>query len=186
MKLFDLPLALARRASDLLFQRDLQLRWKGVPSVRLVERGEAPTEADAGQAAERAGRELAEVQEQLSEVLDELPDIRDSVRHLVLVEQGLRTSGLATLYKLPLPVLEQALEQFEGLVTNWSPRGLATLRSKMSVTVRERVGEEDAGYVPRPGPSTATPRLQRTAGRMNAVVRPRPVGCGLSSTLPDR
>lgn len=186
MRLLELPLALARRANELLFQRDLQLQWQGVPRVRLVERGDDEAPDAQAQTAAQAARDLAELLEQLAEVLDELPDIRDSVRHLVLVEQGLRTSGLAALYKLPLPVLEQALEQFEGLVTNWSPRGLATLRSKMSVTVRERVGQEDDGYAPRLAPSTATPRLQRTAGRMNKVVRPRPVGCGLSSTLPDK
>ena len=34
-------------------------------------------------------------------------------------------------------------EQFESLVFNWSPQGLACLRSKMAVAVRERVAQED-------------------------------------------
>ena len=42
-------------------------------------------------------------------------------------------------------VLTHALEQLEGLVTNWSPVGLATLRSKMAVAIIEREHIRSAG-----------------------------------------
>jgi hypothetical protein len=35
-------------------------------------------------------------------------------------------------------VLQHALAQLEGLVTNWSPVGLASLRSKMAVAIIDR------------------------------------------------
>jgi len=35
-------------------------------------------------------------------------------------------------------VLQRALDQLEGLVTNWSPRGLAGLRSRMAVAIIDR------------------------------------------------
>ena len=35
-------------------------------------------------------------------------------------------------------MLQRALEQLEGLVTNWSPVGLANLRSKMAVAIIDR------------------------------------------------
>ena len=54
------------------------------------------------------------------------------------VEQALAKKGVRALRKLPLDVLRRALDQLEGLVTNWSPVGLAALRSKMAVTIIER------------------------------------------------
>ncbi|MCK7490381.1 MAG: hypothetical protein MZW92_00100 [Comamonadaceae bacterium] len=46
--------------------------------------------------------------------------------------------GFEALHKVPLDVLQRALEQLEGLVVNWSPAGLANLRSKMAVAVIDR------------------------------------------------
>jgi hypothetical protein len=80
---------------------------------------------------------------QLAVVLDEVPETRETLRHLVFLEHALKKKGLKALKKMPLDVLRRALEQFEGLVTNWSPEGLANLRSKMAVTVIDR--ETDPG-----------------------------------------
>lgn len=126
-----------RRAADLLFHRQLRLRWQGGPRLAWEARDADAVAAQAEAQAQRR-REANEIVEQLAGVLDEMPEIRDSVRHLAFVEQALRTQGLKALDGVPLEVLEQAHAQFEGLVSNWSPRGLATLRSKMAVTIAER------------------------------------------------
>jgi hypothetical protein len=76
--------------------------------------------------------------QQLRALLAELPQARQTLRHLVFVEQALAKKGLRALHKLPLEVLQRALEQLEGLVTNWSPTGLASLRSKMAVAIIDR------------------------------------------------
>ena len=75
---------------------------------------------------------------QLGALLSEQPETRQRSRHLVFVEHALNKMGQRALYKLPLDVLQPALHQLQGLVTNWSPEGLANLRSKMAVAVMDR------------------------------------------------
>jgi hypothetical protein len=89
-------------------------------------------------ARQKEKQELALVTEQLAALLAEYPEARTTLRHLVFVEGAVRKKGLKVLNKLPLELLQRALEQLEGLVTNWSPQGLANLRSKMAVAVLER------------------------------------------------
>ncbi len=90
------------------------------------------------EAAKLAKQELALMRQQLAELLDELPETRQALRHLVFVEHAIGKHGLKALHKLPVDVMERALTQFEGLVTNWSPVGLASLRSKMAVAIIDR------------------------------------------------
>jgi hypothetical protein len=89
-------------------------------------------------ASRREQHELNMMRVQLAELLGELPETRRALRHLVFVEHALAKKGLRSLHKLPLDVLQRALEQLEGLVTNWSPVGLASLRSKMAVAIIDR------------------------------------------------
>lgn len=96
----------------------------------------APTREQ--EAAKLAKQELALMRQQLAELLDELPETRQTLRHLVFVEHAIGKHGLKALHKLPVDVMERALSQFEGLVTNWSPVGLASLRSKMAVAIIDR------------------------------------------------
>lgn len=109
-----------------------------------------PTQTREQEAAQRAKQELVLMREQLAELLDELPETRDTLRHLVFVEQAIVKSGLRALRKLPVKVLERALSQLEGLVTNWTPVGLAALRSKMAVAIIDRehrnVYDEDENH----------------------------------------
>ena len=134
-----LPLRRAAQAffrSDVALKRDqtglrLTLEDRTVPQV-----ARPPTAAEL--AAERQRHELKLMLSQLTEVLDEMPETRETLRHLVFVEQALQKKGLRALKKMPLEVLKRALEQFEGLITNWSPDGLANLRSKMAVAVIDR------------------------------------------------
>lgn len=98
--------------------------------------GKAPTREEV--TALRDKEELRLMLEQLAGLLDELPETRDTLRHLVFVEKALAKKGLRALHKLPLDVLQRALEQLEGLVTNWTPAGLASLRSRMAVSIIDR------------------------------------------------
>ena len=131
------------QALQAFFARDVQLR-RGESGVELVlaERSAAgqaagkPTLAQQAQSKERL--ELSMMQSQLAAVLDELPETRAALRHLVFVEQALLRKGWKALHKLPLDVLQRALEQLEGLITNWSAEGLANLRSKMAVAIIDR------------------------------------------------
>lgn len=104
-----------------------------------------PTKGEREKAAERkSAEELALIRKQLADLLNEFPETRQALRHLVLVEQAVGKKGVRVLHKLPLEVLQRAHEQLEGLVTNWSPVGLASLRSKMAVAIldREHAGPE--------------------------------------------
>ena len=131
-----------RRVAQAFFQSDVTLR-RGEGGVRLMlaERCADPTARPPNRAdllAEKHKRELRLMLSQLADVLGEMPDNRDTLRHLVFVEHALTKKGLRALKKMPLDVLKRALDQFEGLVVNWSPEGLANLRSKMAVTVIDR------------------------------------------------
>lgn len=143
-----------RQAATTFFRHDVTLR-RGAQGLELAlepksPRGEKKRTSNAEQqAARKVAAELALIQEQLSALLSEQPETRLTLRALVAVEQALAKKGLRALRKLPLDVMRRALDQFEGLVTNWSPVGLANLRSKMSVAIIEREqmdpeGEADA------------------------------------------
>ncbi len=141
-----------RRAAVTVFRRELVLvkvdgddsegARKGGIRIVLQERGAAagtPRPRTRAQLdAERERIELSLMREQLARLLDEQPETRPTLRHLVFVEHALLKKGLRALHKLPLDVLQRALDQLEGMVTNWSPTGLASLRSRMAVAIIDR------------------------------------------------
>lgn len=132
------------RAFRAVFLQDLRVRREGDGlRLSLEDRpdpaaGTVRPRTREEQAADKAQQELALMRSELARVLDALPETRDTLRHLVFVEEALGRKGLRALYKVPLPVLKRAHGQFEGLVTNWSSEGLAALRSKMAVAVIDR------------------------------------------------
>jgi hypothetical protein len=131
-----------RHAAQAFFKHDLAFQ-RGDKRVQLVlQDRRAVPRVSAASLAEAAARkdkqELTLMREQLAAVLDDMPDTRQTLRHLAFVEQALAKKGLKALRKVPLDVLQRALEQLETLVTNWSPVGLASLRSKMAVSVIDR------------------------------------------------
>ena len=142
-KLFD-PL---RHAVAAFFKHDLALR-RGDAGLQIVleprvegafQRKPKPKKGSREDLAMRKEKqELALVLEQLDALLTELPETRQTLRPLVFVERALQKKGLRALHKMPIDVLQRALEQLEGLVTNWSPVGLANLRSKMAVAILDR------------------------------------------------
>ena len=138
-------MAPVRRLAAAFFQHDLALRREqGQVHVVLAERGtqsrqKAPS-AVPREEVERRRRheEMMLVRTELAALLNELTETRNTMRHLVLVEQAIAKKGLKVLHKLPLEILQRAHEQLENLVTNWSPAGLANLRSKMAVAIIDR------------------------------------------------
>lgn len=140
-----------RRFTDLLFRHELRLRWCGGPQLMLVDRQAAAGPSPEAQARAREQAELQRMREELAAVLDTLPELRDEARALAFFEHALATQGLSALDHVPLALLARALDEFEGLVTNWAPAGLASLRSRMSVAVQARAQHEDVfddGEVP--------------------------------------
>lgn len=133
-----------RAAVQAFFKADVALQ-RQTDGVHIVLKDRPPPAPKPGKPATReelvARRDKEELQlmlEQLAQLLDELPETRDTLRHLVFVEKALAKKGLRALHKLPLDVLQRALEQLEGLVTNWTPAGLASLRSRMAVSIIDR------------------------------------------------
>ena len=135
------PISVAAAA---FFRHDLALR-RGRQGVEIVLEPRLPDgikpsrkNAVVDEARRKARGELDLLLTQLKELLDEVPETRVALKQLVFVEHALQKKGLKALHKLPLPVLQKALEQLESLVTNWSPAGLANLRSRMAVAIIDR------------------------------------------------
>lgn len=135
------PLTQAARA---FFRHDLALK-RGSQGVEIVLEPRKPEVRKSSrqqqredEARRKARAELELLLSQLKSLLDEIPETRGTLKQLVFVEHALQKKGLKALHKLPLPVLQKALEQLESLVTNWSPAGLANLRSRMAVAIIDR------------------------------------------------
>lgn len=153
------PFQLITKAARAFFKADLRVR-RGENGLEVVlddpavtAPGGKPGARGRGKGAvdplkERDRQVLAQVQASLARLLDELPENRNTLRHLAFIEHALNKKGLRALHKVPYDVLKRALEQFEGVVVNWSDEGLATLRSKMAVTLIEREPETTVAAPP--------------------------------------
>ena len=71
-------------------------------------------------------------------MLEQHPASRELVRHLAVVERTLQRSGFEGVDTLPQKVLARALTELERLVWDWTPRGLAELRSRLAVLVKNK------------------------------------------------
>jgi hypothetical protein len=80
---------------------------------------------------------------ELHALLSQHPSSRQLMRHLDLVERTLRRGGREALEALPIRVITKALAQLELLVRDWSPAGLAELRSRLAVMVKTRPPETE-------------------------------------------
>ncbi|MBG6081677.1 hypothetical protein IWX58_003364 [Rubrivivax gelatinosus] len=139
------PFAMLKAAFDAVFRQDVALR-RGPGGVRVVlqradGRGEAPPTPEELERRRREA-ELLAAREDLTRLLDEDHASRATMRHLAVVEHSLGRLGWQALERVPLDVLQRALEQLEQRVSNWSARGLACLRSRMAVAVTERLRRE--------------------------------------------
>lgn len=137
-----------KKAVQAFFRHDVVLQ-RGSGGVRLAfedRRTASPqrprTREEAAAAKEQ--RDLALAREQLAALLDQDATLRSTLRQLAFVEHALEKKGFRGLYKVPLEVLQKSLQQLETLVSNWSPEGLACLRSKMAVAVIDREQHDSA------------------------------------------
>lgn len=153
------PFILIAKAVRAFFKADLRVQ-RGERGIEVV-LAEPPPKAGASKkggrkvdpAARKEQEELLQIQQSLAVLLDELPENRTVLRQLAFIEHALQKKGLRALHKVPYDVLKRALEQFEGVVVNWSDEGLAALRSKMAVVLIER--EPEATINPAASPSEA-------------------------------
>ena len=161
---------------DVIFRHDVVLR-RDADGVRLVLNdratgGDTARVNPAAQAAAKESLELELMRSQLAAVLDERPETRSTLRHLAFVDDALGKKGLRALDELPLDLMRHALDQFEGLVINWSPAGLASLRSKMAVaTIRRESMDPDAGPDPYRTSAVLEPAPPRDAANVVALKR---------------
>lgn len=134
-----------RQVAAVFFMHELTLR-RGAGGIQLTLAAPETSPRAGARRARRRGdepeagvrEETALIVQQLGALLDAEPESRLTLRHLVFVEDAVRRTGLRALAELPLQVLRRAHLQLEGLVVNWSPVGLANLRSKMAVAIVER------------------------------------------------
>ena len=141
-KVFRPVLAPFYRVAVAFFSHDLTVR-RSREGLKVVLQARSPTGKAVVGAREQArmDKELQELQlmlRELDELLEQQPGSRQTLRHIEHVRQALHKKGLRALHKIPLDVLQRALEQFESVVSNWTPVGLASLRSKMAVAIIDR------------------------------------------------
>jgi hypothetical protein len=120
-----------------------------------------PADAARTQGREERHRRTKLMRRELYTLLEQHPDSRALMRHLDVVERTLRTDGLTAVEALPLPLLAKALGQLERLVWDWSPAGLADLRSRLAILVKApRPAAPTDTTVPAPS-TAATPAPER-------------------------
>ena len=116
-------------------QRPVTLRIKPLPNPRQM------------RAAKRSASEMKKVaaeldmEADLAWLLDQHESARQLMRHLGYVERVLHRGGIDALEELPVKILARALTELERMVTDWSPVGLAELRSRMAVMLKNRPAE---------------------------------------------
>jgi hypothetical protein len=93
--------------------------------------------------------------EQLAELLAKPSASPALTPHLRQLDESLRASGLAGLESLDTEVLASALHELESLVRDWSPVGLADLRSRVAVLARRRIARARAEALASAQSSTA-------------------------------
>lgn len=107
-------------------------------------RGNPPPSRRANRAAHRSTSEVKQraaaldMQADLAWLLDQHESARHLMRHLGCVERVLHRGGPGALEALPVKVLARALAELERLVADWSPVGLADLRSRIAVMLKNR------------------------------------------------
>lgn len=100
-----------------------------------------PASSVRSQAREAQRQRVRQMRRDLYQLMQQHPDSRQLLRHLDLVERTLRQQGYAAVQALPVRVLAKALAQLERLVWDWTPAGLAELRSRMAVMIKTRQSE---------------------------------------------
>jgi len=96
------------------------------------------------QAHEENRKRVRHMKRDLNELLSQHPSTRRLMRRLATVEHTLHANGLEGVEALPVRVIAKALAEMDSLVRDWSPTGLAELRSRMAVIVKKHPAEAAA------------------------------------------
>ena len=94
------------------------------------------------QARNESRKRVRHMKRDLYDLLGQHPSSRQLMRRLAAVERTLHTEGLEGFEALPVRVIAKALAEMDSLVRDWSPTGLAELRSRMAVIVKTRPHDE--------------------------------------------
>jgi|GEM_PF-1897472 len=100
------------------------------------------------QARDEERHNMHRMRREVYELLEQHPSSRQLMRHLDLVERTLRRQGVAGVEALPVRVVAKALTQLERLVGDWTAEGLAELRSRLVVLVRNREAQAARAATP--------------------------------------
>jgi hypothetical protein len=84
--------------------------------------------------------EAAALRAALKAVLDRHASSRKVLVHLRVLEKALRSRGLRAFEELPPELMRRAMFQLDTLVSDWSPAGLAALRSRLIAAMVKREG----------------------------------------------
>lgn len=109
---------------------------------------------------------VRQMRRDLYNLFDQHPSSRKLMRHLATVECALQEEGLQGFEALPLGVITRALAELERMVWDWSPTGLAELRSRMAVLAKNRPAQA----------TTANSSSPATAGEPIEVRAAGPLG----------
>lgn len=109
-----------------------------------------------------------QMRRELYTLLQRHPDSRRMLRHLDVIERTLRHIDIDAVQGLPLKVLTKGLDELESLVWDWSPAGLAELRSRLAVTIKQR-RHEMATSAARPERYESTPRVDTEGTEVEEV-----------------
>lgn len=96
-------------------------------------------------------KHVAAMLRDLGALFERHADSRRMMQNLSRVEQALRNGGLRQFEALPSTLVSRALQELERLVWDWSPAGLAELRSRMAVLLKRppiQVGAAETAHGP--------------------------------------
>lgn len=115
-----------------LLQKPIKMDEKGNFKLGKSERSERK------EAVRESRQRVRQIRLDLFNLLGQHPSSRRLMRHLAMVERTLQAEGIEGFEALPVRFIAKALAELESLVWDWSPIGLAELRSRMAVLVKNR------------------------------------------------
>jgi hypothetical protein len=108
--------------------------------------GTSETKLREQQQREAKRQRVRQMRRDLYALFDQHPSSRKLMRHLAIVECALQEEGLQGFEALPLAVIAKALAELERMVRDWSPTGLAELRSRMAVLAKNRPPQDTTAH----------------------------------------
>ena len=155
LQVFRTQLGQSVAAMRQLLQKPIEVDEKGNFTLGRSDRGERK------KALKETHRRVRQIRLDLFNLLGQHPSSRRLMRHLAMVERTLQAEGIDGFEALPVRFIARALTELESLVWDWSPSGLAELRSRMAVLVKNRPRPvRPASVAPDGVPTALSPALE--------------------------